>query len=71
MQTGTGATTLTATTRLDNTGGQIATNGGLNLTVGEFVNQQGSLQIAGGDLGLTATGKTQRVRLREMLKQPQ
>lgn len=47
MQTGAGATLLTASAQLDNTGGVITSNGTTTLTVGDLANQGGTIQAAG------------------------
>ena len=59
MQTGAGANILTASVQLDNTGGVIASNGPITLTVGDLANQGGTIQAAGNaaaDLRITASG---------------
>lgn len=58
IQTGTGATSIGASTKFDNTGGTLASNGSTTLTVGDLINQGGIIQASGtADLTLTATGK--------------
>jgi filamentous hemagglutinin len=49
LQTGADAATITASARLDNTGGVIASNGSTILTVGDLANQGGTIQAAGSD----------------------
>jgi len=57
IQTGTGTTAIKATTKLDNTGGVIASNGNTNLAVGDLVNQGGAIQAANtANLTVNATG---------------
>jgi len=57
IQTGTGTTAIKATTKLDNTGGVIASNGNTALTVGDLVNQGGAIQTANtANLTVNATG---------------
>lgn len=59
-QTGSGAATIAASNRLDNTGGTIASNGAATLTVGVLKNQGGTIQVAGStasDLTLTAAAE--------------
>lgn len=61
-QTGSGATSIRASTLLDNTSGTIASNGNSTFTVGSLVNQAGSIQAAGSlatgftNLTINATG---------------
>uniref|UniRef100_UPI00055019AA hemagglutinin repeat-containing protein n=1 Tax=Andreprevotia chitinilytica TaxID=396808 RepID=UPI00055019AA len=57
IQSGTGATQITATTALDNVGGTLASNGATTLTVGTLTNQGGTIQSTGtADLTVHATG---------------
>jgi len=57
IQTGTGTTAIKATTKLDNTGGVIASNGNTTLAVGDLVNQGGAIQAANtANLTVNATG---------------
>ena len=58
QQTGSDTTTLTATGTLNNTGGDISTNGtALEVSAGTFINSQGQLQQAGtGTLTVEVTG---------------
>ena len=59
IQTGTGAAAITASTRFDNTGGTLASNGATTLTVGDLTNRGGTIQAAGSaatDLQITASG---------------
>ena len=55
IQTGTGSMAVAATTRLDNTGGLLASNGGATLTLGELANRGGTVQAAGA-AGVSAGG---------------
>lgn len=58
LQTGTGSTSVRATTRLDNTGGTLVSNGNTTVTAGDVLNQGGSLQAAGTSaLTINATGQ--------------
>lgn len=60
IQTGTGAAAITASTRFDNTGGTLASNGATTLTVGDLTNRGGTIQAAGSaatDLQITASGR--------------
>ncbi len=57
LQTGTGGASVQATTRLDNTGGTLASNGAITLATGDLLNQSGVVQAAGvAGLDLRATG---------------
>ncbi|WP_047552224.1 two-partner secretion domain-containing protein [Methylotenera sp. G11] len=57
IQTGSGAASIKATTQLDNTGGDIASNGNTVFTVGDLINRGGRIQGAGSsNLTLNATG---------------
>ncbi|WP_233176983.1 hemagglutinin repeat-containing protein [Ralstonia sp. ASV6] len=58
LQTGTGAASVRATSRLDNTGGALASNGDTTIAAGDLVNQGGTLQAAGtSTLTVNATGQ--------------
>ena len=50
-QTGTGAASILATTKLDNTGGTIASAGHTTLTVGDITNLGGKILVAGKTTG--------------------
>jgi filamentous hemagglutinin len=59
VQTGTGAASISAATQLDNTGGDIVSNGPTTLTVGDLANQGGTIQAVGNaaaSLQINATG---------------
>jgi filamentous hemagglutinin len=59
QQTGAAATTLTAGDTIDNTGGNIASNGATTLNVGNLINQGGTIQasgVASVDLSVIASG---------------
>jgi filamentous hemagglutinin len=64
IQTGTGPTSIQATTLLDNTGGTIASNGHTQLTVGKLNNQGGTVQAAAqSTLTINATGDIANTQL--------
>lgn len=58
LQAGTGAASVRATKRLDNTGGTLASNGDTTIAAGDLVNHGGTLQAAGTSaLTVNATGQ--------------
>ncbi|MHA6848916.1 hypothetical protein, partial [Ralstonia syzygii] len=58
LQTGSGAASVRATNRLDNTGGTLASNGDTTIAAGDLVNQGGTLQAAGASaLTVNASGQ--------------
>ncbi|WP_296223644.1 filamentous hemagglutinin N-terminal domain-containing protein, partial [Ralstonia sp. UBA689] len=57
LQTGTGAASVRATNRLDNTGGTLLSNGETVVSAGDLLNGGGTLQVAGSSaLTINASG---------------
>ena len=57
IQTSTDATSIRATTRLDNTSGILASNGNTTLTLGDLINLGGTIQATGtSNLSVNASG---------------
>lgn len=57
LQTGAGTLRVSTSGLLDNSGGTLAGNGGVQLDAGRLLNQGGTVQAAGGDLQAKVSGR--------------